>query len=181
MKSTFFKEYFDEVILEVNDTYLGTINKLRAQQGICSEDDGSGDYLRFTCTQKGKLRVDRVDTEASRRPRNQYTYRTYYVEGKVVEASGKTLVKIYSVFDKWRFFFRYSMWSMFLVFAVIYAILRISGGLPFSQQDILFCAVYGVLLAFGYFINRKQNERSDLDLMKNQVIKRVENIKRWDE
>lgn len=176
MKSTFFKEYFDEVVLEVNDTYQGTINKLRAQQGICSEEAGDGDKLIFQCTKKGKFWID---ANLDGRYESMSDYRPYYVEGRVLEKDGKTIVEICSVFDKSNLFYQYFKLATWVISLVAGIILGIAGEMFFSTSTIILFALSAALL-ISYLFGGSEYRSSDLNLMREQAIRRVEAIERWD-
>lgn len=176
MKSTFFKEYFDEVVLEVDDSYQGTIRKLQAQQGICSEEASEGDLLVFRCDKKGKFRID---TNVDRRRNSISDFRPYYVEGRVLEKDGKTVVEISSVFDKTNLFFQYFKLATLGISLVLGIILGVASETFFSTGTIILFALSAGLL-FSFFFNNAEQRSSDLNLMREQVIRRVENMKRWE-
>lgn len=177
MKSTFFKEYFDEVILEVNDSYQGTINKLQAQQGICSEEAGDGDKLVFRCSKKGKFRID---ADLDSRNSTISDYRPYYVEGRVLEKDGKTIVEICSVFDKSNLFYQYFQLVSLLISLVAGIILGLASESFFSTSTIILLAFSGAML-ISFLLSGSEQRTSDLNLMREQAIRRVEAIERWDE
>lgn len=178
MKSNIFRQRFDEVTIEVEDSYQGTIDKLRGQMGVCSELDGENDPLLFTCSKKGKLRVDNYYYG----PKNSSRFRSYYVDGKVLEENGKTVVKIYSVHSNFNSLSFFGTMAVGLIVAVLCVLLFFTDASGELLTDL--CVILGGLFCFClilFFVLGGEYGRTDLDQMKQEAIKRVEAIKRWGE
>ena len=69
---------------------------------------------------------------------------------------------------------------VFIVF--LFAILFLSGN-PITVKDILIIIALGLIFSvFDFAIFKElKNKETDLEIMKNEIIKRVNAIKRWDD
>lgn len=179
MKSNFYTEILDKTVLEVDELFEETIDKLQAQAGKCRETDCYGNELEFICTKKGKIRVENLNAKNSR---SEKASRIYYVCAEVVEENQKTKVEIYSVHDKSTVFFRHFTIALHLIVFAVYLLFI------FSDKNILIKELLGIFLFILMLlpinlltVKEKQNKNADLEIMKNEIIKRVEAIKRWDE
>lgn len=179
MESNFYTKILDETILEVYEPIEETIDKLRAQAGKCRETDCYGQELEFICTKKGKIRVENLSAKNNH---SETSSRIYYVCGEVVEENEKTKVKIYSVHDKSTVIFRHCTIAIHLIVFAVYLFF------VFSSQNISIKEIFGIFLFILLLlpinlltVKEKQNKNTDLEIMKNEIIKRVEAIKRWDE
>ncbi|HIZ17407.1 MAG TPA: hypothetical protein H9675_07590 [Firmicutes bacterium] len=179
----------DELTMEVDESYQETINKLRQQNGKCAVTDSNQRNLMFYCTKKGKMGIIETDYFGHRRFYIDHLWlselrsRTYYVTGKVLTENGKTVVKIYSFYS--RAFLSNRIFGILLnvVFIVfLFAILFLSGN-PITVKDILIIIALGLIFSvFDFAIFKElKNKETDLEIMKNEIIKRVNAIKRWDD
>lgn len=170
-----FGKILEEVTVESSVSLDETIAKLREQQGPCSDENSFGVRKWFSCTKKGVIRF----TNSS----GEYGYSLYFVEGRVVKQNEKTLVKIYSMksrvekVDRW---ISIILGIAFIIFGTIQAI---------KEQSLFTIETGGLLLLWIFSIattvhntrHSEKNKEFDLEVMKNEVIERVEAIKRWDE
>ncbi len=165
----------EEITIESSVGLAETIEKLRLQQGPCSDEDSLGCRWWFECSKKGKFHF----TNGS----GKYANIPYYAEGYVFEQDGKTLVKIYllrsgfAFFDRW-FAVIYS--ALFITFICIYSLITKQ---LISKENIFVLVFYGLLtITTAQNTKRRQNNKDfDLGVMKNEIIERVEAIKRWDD
>lgn len=181
MKSTIFTKVIDKTTLEVNESFKDTIDKLRAQQGVCRETDTEGNKLEFSCSKRGKLMVSNTrEYGSSSRSANN---RMYYVYGKVIRDDEKTKVAIYTVHDRTVIYSRYFSIIfdfLYLIFTVIMLFLYKAA---IKEIILMFLAVVTLSIfpiVFSSRLEQKYKEK-DIEIMKNEIIKRVEAIKRWDD
>ena len=173
MKSTFFNEILDETTIQVNDSYQDTINKLRLQNGLCRKTNFDEEKLRFKCSKKGKIIVDN---------NSLLSYiggYKYYAAGEVLVEDGKTVVKVYSINARYRVIFHsliavlltllfIASFSLFILNRSILRLLKTLCVFIFAAVDI-----WGV-------ISEVRRIGVNLDLMKDEIIKRVEAINHWE-
>ncbi len=179
MKSTIFKKIIDETTIEVNESFDVTVARLRQQQGMCRETDSLGIDLEFQCDKKGKLCICHFSRHRKKREFN----RIYCVSGEVVTENNKTKVKIYTIHNKYYL-------AMSVIFAIIEFVLVLLYILSISfsiyepsKKDILI-AILGIF-AVVYPLHRdsieRRNKDIDLEIMKNEIVKRVTAIDKWDD
>lgn len=172
------QQILEETVVYSPDTFSGTVEKLQAQSGVCYVTDSGKTSLEFSCTDKGDIFIT---NNVSRK--SDYYHREYYVRGEVTEENGRTAVKIYSVREKANVAYRYFSIILDAVFLAVYFIIKAVIKAPLSYVDM---AVVAVAVLFSVALgrstaNESSNGPADLEIMKNEVIKRVEAIKRWDE
>ncbi len=178
MKSNLFIKIIDETTLELDESLKTTIGRLMAQSGKCRETDKEGDSLFFDCTEKGKLIVKHFKY-------NNITSekQIYYVRGEVFEENGKTKVAIYTVHDRTTVFFRWiEILLCVLMFVAHFLVLSIAE-VPFEKQFLVLPTILIGTIVFHLY--RTKNEKTymphNIDVMKNEIIKRVEAVKRWND
>ncbi len=170
-----FGKILEEVTIESAVGFDETIAKLREQQGPCSDENSFGVRMWFSCTKKGAIRFTNS--------RGEYGYSIYFVEGRVVEQNGKTVVKIY--------FMENNVERIHRLIAVILGIaLIIFGTIQAIKEKSLFTIETGGLLALWIFSIAnaihttrlaKKNKEFNFEVCKKEIIERVEAIKRWND
>ncbi len=178
MKSTFLTEIIDEVTIEVDGSYSETINKLRLQTGVCYVTDSNNTELLFKCSKKGEMSI-----ENNVGKKNLLNGRAYYVIGKVLVENDKTIVKVYSIYSRFDLLSRFFAVAVYLITSLLYFIIKLKSGNPISDKNIFFALALGAFIAVISLSSTKEihNNTSDLEIMKNEIIKRVEAIKRWED
>ena len=177
MKSTFYRKILDETTLEVDDSPEGSIEKLRQLQGVCRATCFDGEPIEFLCTQKRKISV--TSTATKRGIKIKYN-RSTYVLGEVTVENNKTVLKIYTVYDRFRYFVRLFCIGLSAVVG-IFALL--------SAQPVV--SVIGLLAAVVLLISlcvsacvsatsEKQTMQTDFEIMKAEVANRVQSIADWE-
>ena len=181
MKSTFLYKLTDETVIEINDTCQGTIDKLRHQTSICSETDIDKRALLFECSKNGKISIKNIP--ACRR--ENYRNRMYYVGGEVVSENGKTKIKLYYVYSRAQMIARSLLLLFFIVafipLAIFYTVIRLNALPGLMIITILILFIVGVILHISYIENETKNKSINLQLMKREAMRRIEDIKRWDD
>lgn len=176
MKSSKFKQILDETSITLNESRNVVINRLMQQNGICRNEDTYGSYLWFGCNKKGVFRVNSPGKHHDGRGS-----RTYCVEGEVIEENGKTIVKIYSVYNKTLRIFTYIsaiisvMYAMFLIL-----IMYFNTGFSTMLVATILPLVFVYYISFSKFCKDEKNKNADFEIMKREAINRVEAIKLWD-
>lgn len=170
MKSTFYRKILDETVLEAGDTPERTIEKLRQQQGVCRTADFDGDPIEFFCSKKGKISVSNI---ARKRP--EYD-RSTYVLGEVTVENDKTVVKIYTVYDRLNYFVRLLCLGLSVVAGVL-ALLFAEGAV--SVIGLLIAIVFSISLCVSSF-NEKQTMHTDFEIMKAEIANRVQAVADWE-
>lgn len=178
MKSNLFVKVLDETTLELDESLKTTIGRLMAQSGKCRETDKEGDSLFFDCTEKGRLIVKPIGYG-----RSAHSDPIYFVRGEVFEENGKTKVSIYTVHDRTAVFFRW-IEILLCVLAIVAHFLVLSiAEVPFEKQFLVLPTILiGTIVFLLYRIkNEKTYMPHNIDIMKNEIIKRVEAVKRWND
>ena len=165
----------EEITIESSVGYNETIEKLRLQQGPCSDENSFGVRVWFSCSKKGVIHF----TNSS----GKYGYSIYSVEGRVIEQNGKTYVKIYSTKNRFEKFDRWLsviLGVLLVLFAVAQTLLDQT---IFQIENVLLLALWIFSIATTIHNTRhsEKNKEFDLDVYKNEIIERVEAIKRWDD
>ncbi len=180
------KEIMDQFTIEVKESVPETIRKLQELSGPCLERDGNGYMLAFLCNKKGKFRVDDFDSDM-----RHYGYhrlvlsdRVAYVEGYVTCENGKTVVHGQCVFNHSKNIYRVAMLTLSVIALVLYSVLALLNAFPFSFFHFLMYLGF-VVLTVAYEISKSNNESynrvADLEIMKEEAIRRIRAVDRWDE
>lgn len=187
MKSNFLREVLDEEILELDIDCQEAIRRFRAQSEESYEADKRGVNLFFQCSPKGKLYVGYSSFNYRQnlyiKSRCLERSKIYYVRGEVLPANHKTFVKIYSVYSRLDIFWMIFLTAVFIIFAACY----IWFGDVLNDFLIIKACLIAVILggvpigAVAYTVKRVLSNKNEiLELMKNEIKRRVENVKRWD-
>lgn len=163
----------DETAVELALPRHTVIQRLQQLQGPCSVSDSNEDRLEFTCSAKGHFWIDNVPT----RSRHQAIL-PYYVAGEVVEENGKTVVTFRAV--------RRRGSKAVLAVMLVADLLLILSCFLFSltkRAMLLLAFLMGSLtvssvLSFG---KKESHCATDTELMKQEVLNRIEAVKRWEE
>lgn len=178
MKNTIFTQILDETVIELDNSREDVIDKLMQQNGRCrNKTVGQDEEIWFECFKNGKFYVS-----------DRYSYRddnrrlSCYVKGRVVSENGKTLVKIYSVYDKTNLPFIIIMIAIYLIFAIGYFASKITANIPIEKSDILTALLLaaGILLIIFRTANGEKHKNYNLDVMKTEAFRRVEAVRLWD-
>ena len=180
MKSTIFTKILEETIVEVKTNKPDAINKLILQNGKCRNTITEQENLWFYCHKNGKFLVSDWNPYSSSRHNNNTL--CYYVKGRVVIENGKTLVKIYSIYSRSEKAFRYITIGMCLLVVASFFISFLFLEEPKSKIDILSKLILAALIPAAAFRLKKQakNHQKDLEVMKDEAVRRAEAINFWD-
>ncbi len=178
IKSGLFTKVKFEKKLYSDESVKDTISKLMQQNGFCRETDTNQELIEFFCTEKGYMWVDEP---ASSRGRG--TARIFSVRAQVEEENGKTVVNIYSVYNKSEKPFRYFSIAIYVLIILGYIVSGFIFKLPMTVKTFLTMLLAGFFVFWIAFSTSKEKgaKIKDLDIMVNEIVKRVEAIKRWDD
>lgn len=170
-----FGKILEETTVESSVGFDETIAKLRLQQGPCSDEDSIGVRKWFSCTKKGVVRF----TISS----GDYGYGIYSVEGRVVEQNGKTLVKIYCLKSRYQKWDRIASIITGILLIVFITIQAIKEHVIFQKETLVLLLVWIFSVASTIYNTKRleKNKNFDFEVFKNEIIERVEAIKRWDD
>jgi len=165
------KLYSDESVKD-------TIFKLMQQNGFCRETDINQEPIEFFCTKKGYMWVDEP---ASSRGRG--TARMFSVRSQVEEENEKTVVNIYSVYNKSEKPFRYFSIAIYVLIILGYIASSFVFGLPLTVKAFFTMLLAGFFVFWLVFSTSKEKgaKTKDIDIMVDEIVKRVEAIKRWND
>ncbi len=184
MKSTKLIEILDEELIEVNKSVPETIQCLQEQTGLCRSTSPDGSRMFFKCSEKGKLFVAIENGGTARsRANTMGFYQFYYVYGNVISQDNKTYVKITTVYKK-SDILKYCLLLAFIILLLPVLILYIL--LNIGVNIIALAAVTGAhiistICLITSFSKRKNNRPKMIEIMKNEMKRRVQNIARWDD
>ncbi len=178
MKNTIFTKIIEQSELEIKTDCKTAIERLKAQQGICRETDSRQVTLEFLCHDDGRICVCNYSRNKPRRDPN----RLYSVIGQVTEENGKTKVKIYSLFNRTNYILSAVAAILYMVVFALYFVTAYKAGIVPGTKDLylLIFSVFAILLYPLRFRKQERDKANDLYIMKQEIIKRVNAIDKWD-
>lgn len=177
MKPSIFRKILNEELIEVNKSLPETIRCLQEQTGMKSHHDEL--CIFFSCTPKGKITVNYLLGYGRRRRISLDIYKVY---GEVISDSDKTFVKFTSYYDKRAMLLYIILLALTVVLLPISFLSRVSvPGL--LMPALLVCAA--TLIVVSYEITKlyrvKKKGKKLVELMEEELKRRVRNISRWDD
>lgn len=186
MKSTVFRKIVNEEFIEVDKSVPETIECLRSQSGRVSELESERIGIYLECSKKGKIRV--YYSFVRYYWRNQSRLKPYSVYGRVVSKDGKTYIKVTSVFNKVNTIIRMLDFPLTIILLPLVFLkdIRLWLQIPINYLIIavtICLAILGFNMAEYYKVAAKEKKLGTkiVTLLENEIKRRVENIKRWDE
>lgn len=175
MKIGRFLKILDQTTVSIDLPYATVLERLMALQGECRDKDGLGVEMEFLCNKKGEFRI----ANQSRRNRA----RVCHVAGELIARGNKTDAKIYSLQSKDA---KAAKWIL-AVFGLI-CLVVCNVGLAHFENAPLSTHIYISLAclispAIGFFFDHKEEQYvpADLEIMKTDILRRLDAVKRWDE
>ena len=169
MKSNFLYTVLDETTLEIDVSLKETISRLGSQQGLCDEYDSEGIGFSFYCYKSGKFMM--------------YSKRClYYVRGEVFREGEKTKITYGTVRDRTDILNQWFAVILFVPMLVLSVAIQIFNRAPVPEY--MFWTLVSVavpVIAFRRTKNMKVCNTSDMELMKKEIVERVEAVKRWND
>lgn len=184
MKSTRFIEILDEELVEVNKSVPKTIQCLQEQEGLCRSASPDNSRMFFECSDKGELSVA-IENDGTARSRihTRGMFQFYYVYGKVISQDNKTYVKITSLYKKLDILkccFLLAFIILLLPLLILYVLLNIGFNI-LALAAVIMVYMISIICLINSFSKRKNNGPKMIEIMKNEMKRRVQNIARWDD
>ena len=179
MKSNCFYTVLDETTLEIDVSLKDTISRLRSQQGECHESDSEGRDFSFYCDKSGKFMMcDFINSRGI--PNNN---RAYYVRGEVFREGEKTKITYGTVHDRSdNFLVRWLPVVLWIPFLILSVAIQIFNRAPVPEYMFgSLVSVAAIVIVFPRTKNIKVCNTSDMELMKKEILERVEAVKRWND
>ena len=107
--------------------------------------------------------------------------RVYYASGEVLAQDNKTVVKVYSIHNRGEWLFR--IIALILYFALLATCFIVQLNLGIVPQGIssILCFLGALfIMLFVLSIKENRNKYNNLEVMKDEIIKRVEAINHWE-
>ena len=182
MKSNIFIKVLDEATIEVDVNYNDMLYRLRCLQGWCRDIDEISASLAFLCNKWGRMRVDNIPNRTRRDSDNLFV-RRYYVKGRVINKNGKTVIKIYSVHNRLREFSSYFVFLLTLLILAVFGVLKLYTMQPFSYREIILAGLLLTASLIPIFITTHEDDNyvEILEKLKNEMLKRIEAARRWND
>lgn len=177
MKKNFYTDIIDETVIELNENFEDTVSRLMAQQGVCRSTDSQDMGLVFYCDKKGRISI------FNSAHRSDVSYRIYSVVGKVVSENGKTKVKIQTLHDRSTVIYRIITAVSYLILITIYIAFLFFNNSPITIRELIPIPIFIFLFFNVFFHSNKEtkNKAADIEIMKQEIINRVEAVKRWND
>jgi hypothetical protein len=166
----------EETAVELNIPYHIVVQRLQQVQGTCSVTDSADESLYFSCDKSGNFTVDNDNPHSFRRRHTALS--PYYVSGEVVAENGKTVVKFRCVHRSAGKVDLAVMLVGDLILLALYFLLN-----PITKASLILPAMFVILSASTLlsFFKKQTNGDTDTTLMKQEVLNRIEAVKRWEE
>ncbi|MBQ3088313.1 MAG: hypothetical protein IJC36_01635 [Clostridia bacterium] len=173
MKRTLFETIYNEDFIKVNIEKDELIEKLLQLKGECINDDSNGNSLYFHINKNGNYVV------TSPHYNSQSHARDFYLKGKIIASKNNTSI-VYAKCIRDNIGFLLGI-SLFIPTACLVLFCILSLGLSWALLLIL---VLGLGASFLPEMLRNSNEErdktADFEIMKKEVLKRIEVVKNWD-
>jgi len=186
MRSTFFMKILDRVTIPLDTNFNETVNRLMAQNGDCRLRDTQREELEFYCNQKGHMWVYEHRGKGWRyspQVSDNEWGRKYYVRGEVRAEGSKSSVTVYTVYNRSTVLLRWISVIGDIALLVTYILLLCLGdATPTAFQLLPMAALIALLfplIIHGY--KEEQHKDEDIEIMKTEMLNRIEAVKRWNE
>ena len=176
----------DEEYIQVKARYKDTVERLQQMQTLSEVSISSGQPLTFRCNDKGQFEVGASDGKFFN---GKYgIIGTYRVEGEVCQINEKTVVKIRLICKQILRLILITLStlcaiaSILLLFKNLFVGANVDGVMPRVYSITIFLVIS--ILADAIFIHgiftQKTHKTEDLELMKAEILKRIEAVENWD-
>lgn len=163
----------NETHVELDERYDVVIKRLMAQNGLCRDTIGTEHELGFYCEKNGRFYISRKDFP-------------YHLQGRCVANGAKTDISMYICYDKSHRFLS----ALSIVICIFYLIG--AAFISFFDGNPIIPIILGVILGAVVFTIELVRIKSlkppapeqlpdIVFVMKDEVLKRIDAIKRWDE
>lgn len=183
MKSNWFRKVLKEEIVEIDDTVPGVIEKLRSLNSFATERDSNNELFQFICNKKGVFSIAHCfDCDKHKCQSAHQWDREFYISGRVFSENGKTYIKYQHVNNK--------LIGLSVVLGIVYELLLVVFYIVLNEvfeiRDIRIwpLALLVIPLETATIVRIKnQREFKDVDLykMENDMQRRINAVKRWND
>ncbi len=183
MKFTLFTKIIDEETFAFRESPQEVIRRLRGFGELSYESRYGGEEIACRCSSKGKIfagfcTVNRNGQYYSGRLNN-----IYYIRGEVVPSGNQTMVKIYSVYS-WLGLLLQVLCTIIsiLIFGAFFLMILLSefdSALRILAAGVFACVIIGV--SCYSLISRLSSYNVNIELLKEEVRKRLDAVRRWEE
>ncbi len=186
MKSTPFMKILDTVTVTLDTDFQTTVSRLMAQNGICHTWDSKKNVLEFRCDKKGRMWVHNTQNHVRQYDPQWRTDdvrgRIYYVRGEVTAAGPKSIVTVCSVHNRATVIARWIEAIGDIALLLTALLLLIFGEGPINNGLLMAIAAGAALLLPAILRTRseEQDKDADLEIMKTEMLNRIEAAKYWD-
>lgn len=183
MKSNIFEKHFDREVVDINCGYKEAVSRMQQLRGAGRSHPFS-DYaygnFGFYCNKKGEFFVGECRHREGADIFGRFSL--YYVAGRVFVENNKTKAEFYSVKSR-------------LVIGILhFTILLLLVLLGFSIYTALFtdvsnireiiftiaCLILGIATGAYYLESRQNDKHTDLTNMREEVLRRIDAVNKWD-
>lgn len=183
MKFTLFTKVIDEETFTFRESPQEIIRRLRNLNEVSYEFNCEDEGIACRCSARGKIFAGFYT-----RTRNNPHYsgrlnNIYYVRGEVVSAGNQTVVKIYSVYS-WLGLLLQILCTIIsiLIFGAFFLTILLSDSDSASRilaAGVFACVVIGICCYS--LISRLSGYHMNIELLKEEVRKRLDAVRRWEE
>lgn len=183
MKFTLFTKVIDEENFTFRESPQEVIRRLRSLNEVSYKFDCEDEGIACRCSTRGKIFAGFYT-----RTRNNPHYsgrlnNIYYICGEVVSAGNRTMVKIYSVYS-WlgvliQIFFAIISILIFGGFFLMILLSESDSALRILAAGVFACVVIGICCYS--LISRLSSYHVNIELLKEEVRKRMDAVRRWEE
>jgi len=165
-----------ETTVELSVDLPTALDRLQQLQGICQDTDSDQQVLHFICSDKGLLWI----VDASRR---SSVYRSYIVRGEVYVQDGVTKATVYEIHDRSSKYYNIILLVISLLVYAAMLFFYLDYSALFSAYNLLLLAMPTVMLVATVLRMRKleKNKESDLIVQRDELLRRLEAVERWDD
>ncbi len=178
-KSNRFYEVLDETVVEIDLPLHKAIAYLQEQSSVCHIEDSSREDIGFFCQENGNIFV--------------YNQTGYRVCGRVVSENGKTVAKLYAIREKGVGVVRIIPIALCLLYYIGFIAVYLYNRHEIPDNPEIIRALTAPLIVGPAILcgaalitikrthHEKKNHTADLDTMKQEMLRRIRAIERWDE
>ena len=165
-----------ETTVELSVDLPTALDRLQQLQGICRDTDSDQQVLHFICSDKGLLWI----VDASRR---SSVYRSYIVRGEVYVQDGVTKATVYELHDRSSKYYNIILLVISLLVYAAMLFFYLDYSALISAYNLLLLAMPTIMLVATVLRMRKleKNKESDLIVQRNELLRRLEAVERWDD
>lgn len=185
MRSTFFMKILDRVSIPLDTDFDETVRRLTAQNGDCRSRDSKREELEFYCNPKGRMWVYEHRGRGwcfSPQVSDNEWGRKYYVRGEVRAEGNKSSVTVYTVCNRSTVWLRWISVIGDLALLATYILFLCLGDTPPNAAQLLPLAGLTALLIplIVRGVKEEQNKDADIEVMKTEILNRIQAVKLWD-